>query len=127
MFLFLFVKFLKSNPEKSIGAENVNVHSIVSVACVTTLLMVMVTWGVDQVKQLKDVYTEGANSLRANENWSGFPAYGLMIVHTVAATKYLVGIGVKVILKVVALTEEWTMAKSVPVLIDALVQLKPRK
>jgi hypothetical protein len=68
MFLFLFVKFLKSNPEKSIGAENVNVHSIVYVACVTTLLMVMVTWGVDQVKQLNDVYTEGANLLRPNEN-----------------------------------------------------------
>ena len=102
MFLFLFVKFVKSNPVKSIGFENVNVYSIVSVAWVTTLLMVMVTCGVDQTKQLKDVYTEGANFLRPNVNWRGFPDYGLTRVQTVAATKYFVGIGVSLILKLKA-------------------------
>ena len=104
MFLFLFVKFVKSNPVKSIGFENVNVYSIVSVAWVTTLLMVMVTCGVDQIKQLKDVYTEGASLFRAWENCRGFPASGLMRVQTVAATKYFVGFGISLILKLKAST-----------------------
>ena len=43
MFLALSVKFKESKPEKSMGPEKVKVHSIVYVACVTMLLMAMVT------------------------------------------------------------------------------------
>ncbi len=48
---------VKTNPVKVMGPENVNVHSMLLAGRSTELLIDMVTWGVDQTRQLKDVYT----------------------------------------------------------------------
>jgi hypothetical protein len=110
------------------GPVKVNVNSIVFVGWSTELLIVRLSWGVDQVWQSPEVYTDESSLFYAKDLLVGFVAYGLILVQNCSFTRYFPGFGVNFSLKVKLSTKKTgTMSKSVAVFIDVFVQLNDKK